>query len=429
MQLPPILRHAPKAAAAITIVFTLVQLTVLAVWGYTPYPDCTGYEYLAREALAEGGLYPTRSQLVSAPFVWNVGAVQAVRLSIALTGGTGALLVVYALMKGATAWLVFCLTRRIADEKAALAAVAIYALYPAGWPEGTSTLSEVPFVFFNLSALCLALHRKHLAAGALMAVANWFRPMSIIFFAGLALYYFMKRSGAAAALLKTAAGAAVGVAVIGGASMAGNGRFIFQAKTGWMALAQYSWDNDSDTLRDAALFAEGNPMACPQARDAVERDAAWQRNFLTWLRHNPGEYLAQMPAKLGRTFVSDNVTFCAFLPQKRSPHKLYDELSMPRLLRDAPHFSPVQWLAVVNLAYYYALLATFAAGCFLLLRQPEGRTRLALPLGVIASGTLLLLFFGHGEARFHMPFMPFVIAVAGMVATRPRRKPAPAPQA
>jgi hypothetical protein len=37
-----------------------------------------------------------------------------------------------------------------------------------------------------------------------------------------------------------------------------------------------------------------------------------------------------------------------------------------------------------------------------------------LPISIIVLGTLLLLFVGHGEARFHIPFMPFFIIMASM---------------
>ena len=37
-----------------------------------------------------------------------------------------------------------------------------------------------------------------------------------------------------------------------------------------------------------------------------------------------------------------------------------------------------------------------------------------LPLSVVVIGTLVLMFFGHGEARFHAPFMPFIIMLCGV---------------
>jgi len=35
-----------------------------------------------------------------------------------------------------------------------------------------------------------------------------------------------------------------------------------------------------------------------------------------------------------------------------------------------------------------------------------------LPISIVLLGTILLLLVGHGEARFHIPFMPFVIMLA-----------------
>ena len=36
----------------------------------------------------------------------------------------------------------------------------------------------------------------------------------------------------------------------------------------------------------------------------------------------------------------------------------------------------------------------------------------ALPISVVVIGTVILLMVGHGEARFHIPLMPFIIMIA-----------------
>ena len=58
---------------------------------------------------------------------------------------------------------------------------------------------------------------------------------------------------------------------------------------------------------------------------------------------------------------------------------------------------------------YYVLLICALLSLFF----SHWRTIL-LPGSIIALGTLLLLFVGHGEARFHIPFMPFIIMMAAL---------------
>lgn len=121
------------------------------------------------------------------------------------------------------------------------------------------------------------------------------------------------------------------------------------------------------------------------------------------------EYVAQIPKKFVNTFVSDNVNMCTFIPDKMEKKNMYEEVSMITLLHHFPHYTAVQWLAVFNLLYYYSLLVLFICGLFY-----SNKEQLLLPVTIITLGTLILLFFGHGEARFHIPFMPFIIMVSSL---------------
>ena len=64
--------------------FTLFQLIILFIFGYTPYPDSNGYILLAQESVAHGEPYPIASKLNEYPFLWNIGAINAVAVSLAL---------------------------------------------------------------------------------------------------------------------------------------------------------------------------------------------------------------------------------------------------------------------------------------------------------------------------------------------------------
>lgn len=84
---------------------------------------------------------------------------------------------------------------------------------------------------------------------------------------------------------------------------------------------------------------------------------------------------------------------------------------METLADDFPHYSFVQWLTVYNLIYYYCIMVLFVLGCVVMIRRKELQ-KIAIPAGVVFFGTVVLLLVGHGEARFHIPFMPFMIMVA-----------------
>lgn len=377
-------------------IFTILQLVILFVFGYTPYPDSKGYIFLAQEAVDNGNLYPITSKLNEYPFLWNIGAINAVAVSLSLFHSVIPLLVIYSLMKGMTAWLFYAITNKLLGFHTAFIALIIYLIYPANYGESTSALSELPFMFFILLGIYLALvHNWIITGGMILAVANWFRPMGIVFLVALIIFFLYKWHKS----LKLVFGYVVMITVIGCASMHRTGLFLYQAKTGWMALMDYSSDN-SETSQ---LIRERKDL------NVIQKDSAWHTLFVDWLENHPKEYVRQMPKKLINTYASDNVNICTFIPDKAEKEYMYEEVSMGTLLSVFPNCSAVQWLTLLNLVIYFLLLLT----AFLSLFHFHTTTHL-LPVSIIALGTLLLLFFGHGETRFHVPFMPFVIMFSAL---------------
>jgi 4-amino-4-deoxy-L-arabinose transferase-like glycosyltransferase len=282
-------------------------------------------------------------------------------------------------------------------QKTALIALIMYVLYPANYGEATSTLSELPFMFFMMSALWLCLcHQKYVVGGMFLAIANWFRPMGIVFLAAIIIWMLYTNRRKA---WQPLCGYLLIILIIGSLCSLRTGLFLYQAKTGWMALTDYSTKHmpQSMAVRDNNLW------------NVSQKDSAWQSLFLEWVKDHKLEYAKQIPGKFVNTYVSDNVNMCTFIPDKTKKEYMYEEVSMGTLINSFPHFSPVQWLTAINLIFYYALIITalFSLKFF-------KTDSYLLSVTIILLGTLLLLFVGHGEARFHILFIPFFIMLSAM---------------
>jgi hypothetical protein len=246
-------------------------------------------------------------------------------------------------------------------------------------------------------ALWLGINKKWLVLGGVMlAVANWFRPMAVIFLVALTVYYFQQNRKK---MLLPVIGYTAMILLIGSVSFLNKGLFLYQAKTGWMALADYS-SQHADISMDVRNHQEW---------DVAQKDAQWRNIFIDWVADHSMDYVAQIPEKLVNTFISDNVNMCTFIPDKMEKEYMYEEVSMSACLHHFPHYTAVQWLTVYNLLFYYSLLLLFICGLFYSSKQLT-----LIPVTIITCGTLILIFFAHGEARFHIPFMPFVIMVSSL---------------
>ena len=258
--------------------FTLAQIAIIALFGYTPYPDSEGYILLANDCVTRGEPYPVTSQLYDYPFLWNIGSINTVWLSLKLFGSVTPLLVFYALLKGATAWLCYDITRLLTQRRnVALIALLLYIVYPANYGEATSVLGEVPFIFLALLAVWLCVSRQWLVgAGVVLAVAGWIRPFALVFLAALMLFYVwqnIKTRQWWKPALRLAGGYIIAITFIGTLTYARTGLFLYQAKTGWMALMQYSWEHSTDHT-DFPVNPE--TIRDNQSLNVSEKDTAWR---------------------------------------------------------------------------------------------------------------------------------------------------------
>ena len=398
--------HRQITVISIILLFTLLQFVVLAVFGYTPYPDSEGYLYLARENLGLNSPYPTLQQIGELPFIWNLGAVNIVYYSLKWFDSIVPVLLLYSLLKGLTAALIYYISLSITNHKIALFTLLIYICYPANYGEGTSLLSEVPFIFLTLLSLWLLLKKHAISAGIVLAIANWFRPFSLIFLFVFCLFLLYQNHRKIITLI---IGYTAMIIIIGGINYYRTGYFVYQAKSGWMALMQYSLDNSNN--KENGDFMKADSLNC------IEKDVYWKEQFIGWLQRNPDEYLKQLPNKIVKLYVSDNVNMCAFIPDKQQRKYMYEEVSMPTLIKklspNGSKLSNVQKLTICCLLYYYLLLISFIIGSILAWKQRHIKL-LILSLGIVLTGTLFIALVGHGEARFHQPFMPFIIMMSAL---------------
>lgn len=393
-------RKTDNFAALLIAIFAIAQIVILIVFGYTPYPDSNSYIALANECMQMNDVYPAAQHINQYPFLWNLGSINAVECSLALTGSITPLLVLYTFLKAFTTVLFYLLAKKLCGQQVALIAIIIYVIYPANYGESTSVLSELPFMFFVVSGLYLAIVKRQIVyGGALLAIANYFRPMAIVFIVAMIVYFFSEWRKSARFIV----GFVAMIIVIGVSHKIQSGLFLYQAKTGWMALMDYSSGSDPRSM----AVRDRNDL------NVAQKDAAWRALTIEWITQHPGEYLAQMPKKIVDTYASDNVNMCTFLPDKNEREYLYEPLSMRSLISQFPSLSAVQWLTIVNLLIYYTLLIL----ALLSVKYYHHNTH-SLAFAIIIAGTLILMLVGHGETRFHSPFMPFIIMLSATTINR-----------
>lgn len=422
----------------LTIGFLLLLLGVLIVFGYTPTNDGEGYIEYAQIAIADRQPYPTLHHIIGKPYIWNMGIINLVALSLGLMKSLYPLLILFCIMKALTAWLLAHTTAKLFNRQTALIALILYILYPNNWGQSTMLSSEIPMLFFTMLAVSLSLSKlstlnsplslnsklstlNSQLSGSLFALANWFRPVAAIFLLALVVYFFLFRKRQWKKLtLYLLSGYAFVVLLIGTSCYLRTGYFLYQADSLWFNMAEATYETDSQPHYNTEVFPVGTARYIDdmQHKTAIECSHIWRERSLKWLIEHPVKYLKKLPARLYYIYQNDIDNLAAFLPTKTDAAKNYITLPLGSLRTQFSQLSAVQYFALFATILYLLLLLLALAGALRLMLN--GRWREAfLPLFIIVAASLALALLIHGETRFKAPFMPFLFMLAASFLSKP----------
>lgn len=410
----------------ISIAFFFFLLAILLFVGYTPTNDGDGYIEYALMSLKERQPYPSHSTIMGQPFIWNIGQINLIALSLWLTRSIMPVLVLMCALKAATAYVVARIAELLFNHRTGLIAILLYIAYPNNWGQSTMLLSEIPSVALALTALYLTLKynraKAWIAAGLLFAIATWIRPISPIYIGSAFLYHlFFNRKlilkryscvvGSYAALL-------IG---FGSSCYLRTGYFLTQPTTVWFNFAANTYEKSTKVEYNQPVYPKGTAryIANREKLTALQCRDIWRQRSLQWLGNHKIAYLKKVPGRLFWMYYEDIDNIPAFLKDKQRAENNYVTLPVTSIAHQINSLSPIQYFALINeICYIIIILMAVVATAQLLLKREYRST--FLPLFIIVAGSLALVLVSHGETRFKAPFMPFFFVLAASVSVKMR---------
>lgn len=382
-------------------VFLQVVL-LIRYWDFPLHDDAEAYASLVRGCIQADTWYPNVSHLYS-DYIFAPGYLNLWIAIGKLTGDLSAIKLLNLFLNVTLSLEVYYLARKLFDAQAAKWSLLLYcALYSNGFLV-IAPLSDLPFVWCMVSAICAVVYRKGYAlaaAGILLAAGNWIRPLAVVFLVPLVVYmrgsHYKLRE-----FLLTGSFLCLTVFVIGKATERRLGFFSFQSTTSGFNLAMSSFEGATGLVNFNFSSAEHfRPFSHERDRLTFqEKDRMLLDRSIGWIQEHPWEYLRQIPLKLILLYSIDT------WPERVLPGKgLYGTL--PGLKEDPPAF--LAWAAgmVLKSFFFYCVLFLFLlylwTGKKHCLRKEN--SFLLIPL----LGTLATLPFVITE-RYHYPFVPFLI--------------------
>lgn len=405
----------------ISIAFFFFLLAILLFVGYTPTNDGDGYIEYALMSLKDGQPYPSHSSIMGQPFIWNIGQINLIALSLWLTCSIVPVLVLMCALKAVSAYVIARIAELLFNHRTGLIAILLYIAYPNNWGQSTMLLSEIPSVALALTALYLTLKsnsvRTWIAAGLLFAIATWIRPISPIYIGSALLYhFFFNRKLILKRYACVIGGYAALLIAFGTSCYLRTGYFLTQPTTVWFNFVESTYEKSTKVDYSRYAYPQGTAryIANREKLTALQCRDIWRQRSLQWLGNHKIAYLKKVPGRLFWMYYEDIDNIAAFLKDKQHAENNYVTLPVTSIVQQINRLSPIQYFALINQVFYIIIILMSAVATVQLLRKRVYR-RAFLPLFIIVAGSLALVLVSHGETRFKAPFMPFFFMLAASV--------------
>jgi hypothetical protein len=403
-------RYLPWIAYAVLAVWVLGQIAlIIYFWGKPQGSDQGEYLKIAKRFFEAREWYPADSDLYTS-YIWAPGFLNYLILQLHLFGTLNANLFSNLFMNVAIVAEIYYLGNRFFSRNTAWIAVILWCLLYSNTlivvPAGT----ELPFLFLSLTAFCLCLRPKMLflsAAGLLFVLANWVRPMAIIFLAGAVIYMLWKKY-ALKHYLSLFLPLFLLVFLIGKTAEQRLGHFVYQSTTSGFNLIMTANDKayggvatslGRDSTSTAFIVGE-------ERLTFLQRDSTWKARSFNWIKAHPLKYGMLYVKKLAGLYVEDSWPDRPLL----GGDGFVDSYVVAGKADKSVFIARIAQMGLKSLTYYFALVA-FCYAVITFLRRKTWLPEKGILMFILLAGTLATCIFAVSP-RYHHPYLFVVILFA-----------------
>jgi hypothetical protein len=399
-----------KIALGVSIVWVIVQIALISYfWGYPHIGDAGNYISMAQRCFNNGQWYPMAEDVYTA-WLCAQGLINFLILQLHIFGTVNFNDVFNLFFNIAILLEVYYLGKKFFSKRTGFISIIIFCLFYSNSIIILGAMTEIPFLFLCLSALCLAFSGKWkyvLMASLLFALANWFRPLAIIFLFASAAYFFITKAKANnyIALIIPYIFA---IFIIGTVTENKIGHFVYQSATLGYNLLMTSHDNAKGNV-DHYIFDGENGAGFIENVDSLtfaERDSIWRVRSFEWIKEHPVKFSALFLKKIPALYIHDAWPFSGYW---------WDENITINFFSDRNNTAPKDMFIkkfvfqlLCSIPYYLTFLLFFYA---LWINRKKILTEKSIFLVILITGTIITCIFPVGM-RYHYPFIFTIIIYA-----------------
>lgn len=390
-----------KNIAVITVcVWVIVQMILIwYFWDVKQRSDQGEYLRMAAGCYTQGVWYPNIGDVYS-DRMWAPGLINLLILELKLFGSFKVNFFLNLLMNIGILWNIWYLAKRLFNQQTAYVAVIMFCLTYSNVLSVLPAGTEIPFLFLSLTAFSLALHRNIsllMIAGVLLALANWIRPLAIIFLVVILLYLLVKKVSLKC-YVALVIPLLVTVLLIGFSAKQRMGHFVYQSTTSGINLVMTSNDKAYGGVAMSLFYDKTQPIYIKDRFQYtyLQKDSIWIARSIEWIKSHPAKFAGLYLMKLGGLFIEDSWADRPIVGGYSVVDKtVYGKMDRSLLIQRIP-------IMILKSLIYYLVLIIFVLTVFKY--KNEFFTDKGYLLLVFILGTLSTCVFSISP-RYHYPFM------------------------
>ena len=361
---------------------------------------------IAEECFNQGEWYPM-AEHVTADYIWAPGFINYLIVQLKLFGTLHFNMILNLILQMAILWLIYKIGIYFFSKQTARIGIILWCLLYSNWLVVAPAGTEIPFLFLCLSGFYLILHPKlsfYMIAGILFAVANWIRPIMIIFLLTAVIFMVWKKTNWKyyAVLIFSLA---VSIGFIGKTTEKRFGYFVYQSTTGGVNLIMTSNDKAYGGVASSVMTDPDNIAYIPEKGLLTfqQKDSIWKARSVEWILENPGKASWLYLKKIVGLYVEDSWADRPLL----GGHGMIDSYVVAGKISKQQFVLQVISRVLKSFAYYIVMII------FLYTIYKQRKKIFTFPylilLSLLAIGTAITCLLAVSP-RYHYPFL-FVIVL------------------
>ena len=410
--------HSILKAFAIVSFLTMVaaQMVMLITFDGNQLSDAGIYLDLAKGCAQNGWWYPSEAHITDA-YLFGNALINMMALVLKVTSNLKVLFFINILFVQMTLWSCLYIVKKIFNRPTLCFFFTIlFCLLNTFWSEIVQLRTELPFnalAFAGIAVLFTEKKWSYPLAGAILALANWTRPIALAFLIG-AVAMLILNSQKVRHIIAVVGSYGLVILIIGGISYMSCGHFVYQSTTFGYNLIMSANDEADGSYMLLTNEGQVGYIDPEKKKDMIftDYDEYYTDLSIGWIKENPLDYIKQFPAKLFFLYGTETYSGSAYFNNEQETSGLQYIKSVANKIMgksDEP-ISLGDVLIIFNQAWYMLICFMFALGFVLHIKKKQWRSMIPLWLSMLLGTGITILVVGG--ARYHLPYLPTMIVSA-----------------